>query len=137
MVESFLSAIDTLFNTLTYLASYLAVSMMLYTRLISLPHNAMHLVDIKVARQMSIRPQIYVNVQYHSIISSFCTSVHAWCHAVFRVKSFIITHGNKILHVTRRGISRGIYMQIYLTCVIYTVQLLATDASNKINENDY
>ena len=33
----------------------------LYIGSLGLPHNAMHLVDIKVASKMSIRPQIYVN----------------------------------------------------------------------------
>ena len=62
---------------------------------------------------------------------------HMWCHVVFRVESSTITHGNKILHVTRHGISCGIYMQVYITRVIYTAQLLAVEVSYIIYENDY
>ena len=59
-------------------------------------------------------------------------SVHAWCHVVFRVESLIITRGNKILHVTRRGISNGIYTRVYTIHVIYTGRLLAVEASYTI-----
>ena len=63
--------------------------------------------------------------------------VHAWCHAVFHVESSIITHGIKILHLTRCGVSRGIYTQVYMTRVIYTGRLLAMEASYTIHDNDY
>ena len=63
--------------------------------------------------------------------------VHAWCHAVFHVESSIITRGNKILHVTRCGILRGIYPQVYTTHVIYTGRLLAVEASYTIHGNNY
>ena len=55
--------------------------------------------------------------------------VHAWFHAVFCVENSIITYGNKILHMTRRGISFGIYTRVYMICVIYTARLLALEAS--------
>ena len=59
------------------------------------------------------------------------------CHTVFLLESSTITRGNKILHVTRRGISCGIYMRVYMTHVIYTAQLLAVEASYTIHGNDY
>ena len=62
---------------------------------------------------------------------------HAWCHTVFRVESSIITCGNKILHVTRRGISCGIYTRVYTTRVICMARLLAMEASYTIHVNDY
>ena len=37
----------------------------------------------------------------------------------------------------KRGISHGIYVQVYMTRVIYTVRLLAMEASYTIHENDY
>ena len=63
--------------------------------------------------------------------------VHTWCHTVFRMESCIITHGNKILHVTRRGISHHIYTRVYMTRAIYTGRLLAVEASYTIHKNDY
>ena len=38
-------------------------------------------------------------------------------HVVFRIEISIITRGNKILHVTRLDISRGIYRRVYTTRV--------------------
>ena len=61
---------------------------------------------------------------------------HVWCHIVFRVESSTITHGNKILHMARHGISHGIYTQVYMTHVIYMAQLLAVEVSYIIHEND-
>ena len=55
----------------------------------------------------------------------------------FAWKVPIITHGNKILHMTRHGISRGIYTRVHMTQVIYTARLLAVKASYTIHENDY
>ena len=63
--------------------------------------------------------------------------VHTWCHTVFHMEASIISHGNKILNVTRRVISRGIYTCVYTTRVIYTAQLLAMEASYTIHESDY
>ena len=63
--------------------------------------------------------------------------VHTWCHAVFHVESSIITHGIKILHLTRRGVLCGIYTWVYMTHVIYTGRLLAMEASYTIRGNDY
>ena len=60
-----------------------------------------------------------------------------WYHAVFHVEASIITRGNKILHMTKRGISRGIYTRVYTTRVIDTARLLAVEASYTIHENDY
>ena len=65
-------------------------------------------------------------IQHRSIITSF---FHAWYHVVLCVTSSIITCGNKILHITRRGISHGIYIRVYMTYVIYTVWLLDVEAS--------
>ena len=77
---------------------------------------------------------IVYQLQYRSIITSFSTSVHACCHAVFHVES---SCGNKILHVTRHGISCGIYTRVYTTHVIYTARLLTVEASYTIHENNY
>ena len=66
-------------------------------------------------------------VQYCSIMTSFFHA--AWCHAVFHVEDSIITSGNKILHMTRHGISRGIYMRFFMTHIIYMARLLAMEAS--------
>ena len=60
--------------------------------------------------------------------------IHMWCHTVFHLKDSINSRGNKILHVTRRGISRGIYMQVYMTHVIYTIRLLAVEASYTVEQ---
>ena len=49
----------------------------------------------------------------------------------------IITRGNKILHITRRGILRGIYMRVDTMRVIYTAQRFSMEASFTIHENDF
>ena len=67
----------------------------------------------------------------------FSTRVHTWFHAVFRMETSIISRENKILHMTRRGISLGIHMWVYMTCVFYTARLLAMEASYTIHESDY
>ena len=71
---------------------------------------------------------IVYQLRYRSIITSFSTSVHAWCHAVFHVES---SRGNNILHVTKHGISHGIYTRVY------TIRLLTVEASYTIHKNDY
>ena len=73
-------------------------------------------------------------IQYRSIITSF---FHTWGHTVFRVESSIITRGNKILHIMRRGISCNIYTWVYTARVISMPQLLAMEASYTIHENNY
>ena len=61
---------------------------------------------------------------------------HVWCHVALRVENSTIARGNEILHVTRHGISHGIYTQVYTTHVIYMAQLLAVEVSYIIHEND-
>ena len=62
--------------------------------------------------------------------------VHTWFHTVYCVEASIISHENKILHVTRQGILRGIYMQVYTMHVIYMARLLAVEAWYTIQQNN-